>query len=54
MLFNFFNTGDYNRIRKTFDYDNLHTQHNLPLQPFNQEYNLISHAIYVVCVDFYT
>ena len=33
----------------------IHTYiHNWSLQPFSQDYDLVSHATYVVCVNFYT
>ena len=28
--------------------------HNSSLQPFGQDYDLVSHTTYVVCVNFYT
>ena len=28
--------------------------HNWSLEPFNQNYDIVSHTTYVVCINFYT
>ena len=44
----------HNCLTHTYITTHITYIHNWSLQPFSQDYDLISHTIYVVCVNFYT